>query len=96
MADSPPIPPQQLLAGGSTPSQQLDQREAARCVRQALAQLAERDREILLLRIFDELSNQEAAHLLGIDPVAASQRFGRALLRLRKLLRDRGLMESQS
>jgi RNA polymerase sigma-70 factor (ECF subfamily) len=101
VADEVPLPArssallaQQLLAGGSTPSQQFDRREAVRCVRQALAQLAERDREILLLRIFDELSNQEAAHLLGIDPAAASQRFGRALLRLRKLLCDSGLMES--
>jgi DNA-directed RNA polymerase specialized sigma24 family protein len=29
------------------------------------------------------LSNREAAEILGIDPAAASQRYGRALLRLR-------------
>jgi hypothetical protein len=40
------------------------------------------------------LSNQEAAQVLQIDPAAASQRYGRALLRLRKLLVASGLMEA--
>jgi RNA polymerase sigma-70 factor (ECF subfamily) len=76
----------QLMASGSTPSQHLDKREAARRVRQAVAQLADLDREIVLMRNFEGMSNQEVAHVLQIDPAAASQRFGRALLRLRKLL----------
>jgi RNA polymerase sigma-70 factor (ECF subfamily) len=87
---------QQLLAPGSTPSQHLDKVEVARRVRQALARLSEPDREILLMRNFDGLSNQEAAQVLGIESATASQRFGRALLRLRKLLLESGLMESQS
>ena len=37
---------------------------------------------------------QEAAQVLGIDPGAASQRYGRALLRLRKLLLAGGFQES--
>jgi RNA polymerase sigma-70 factor (ECF subfamily) len=86
---------QQLIAPGSTPSEQFDRREAARLVRQAMAQLPEVDREILLMRNFEGLSNQEAAQVLQIDPATASQRFGRALLRLRKLLLDSGLMESE-
>jgi RNA polymerase sigma-70 factor (ECF subfamily) len=85
---------QQLLAGGSTPSQRLDREEVAGRVRQALALLSENDREILLLRNLEMLSNQEAANVLQIDPAAASQRYGRALLRLRKLLIAGGLMES--
>lgn len=85
---------QRLLAAGSTPSNQVNRRELARRVRQAVEQLAEGDREMLLLRNFEGLSNQEAAHLLGIDPAAASQRYGRALLRLRKLLLDSGFSEA--
>ena len=85
---------QQLLAGASTPSQRLDRDEVAGRVRQALARLSETDREILLLRNLEMLSNQEAANVLRIDPAAASQRYGRALLRLRKLLVAAGLMES--
>ena len=85
---------EQLLAAGSTPSQRLGRRELARRLRQALAQLAEGDREILLLRNFEGLSNQEVGHLLGIDAAAASQRHGRAMLRLHKVLVASGLTES--
>ncbi len=82
----------QLLAPAATPSQQLRRREAAQLVRQALAQLSENDREILLMRNLEQLSNAEVAQVLQIEPAAASQRYGRALLRLRKLLIDRGLL----
>jgi RNA polymerase sigma-70 factor (ECF subfamily) len=84
---------QQLLASGSSPSQQLDRRELARRVRQALAQLSEIDREILLLRNFDGLSYQEVGYLLEIDSATARKRHGRALLRLHKLLSEGGLEE---
>jgi RNA polymerase sigma-70 factor (ECF subfamily) len=87
---------QQFLAGGSTPSQRLDRQERANKVRQAVAQLSETDREILLMRNLEMLSNQEVGHVLQIDPATASQRYGRALLRLRKFLVAGGLMESQS
>jgi RNA polymerase sigma-70 factor (ECF subfamily) len=87
---------QQLLASGSTPSQHLDKREIARRVRQAIAQLAENDRQIVLMRNFEGMSNREVAQVLQIDPATASQRFGRALLRLRKLLLSGGLMEDES
>ena len=87
---------QQLLASGSTPSQHLDKREIARRVRQAIAQLAENDRQIVLMRNFEGMSNREVAQVLQIDPATASQRFGRALLRLRKLLVSSGLMEDES
>ena len=48
----------------------------------------EADREVVLLRNFEGLSNQEVAQLLKIQPATASQRYGRALLRLRKLLEE--------
>jgi RNA polymerase sigma-70 factor (ECF subfamily) len=86
---------EQLLTSGSTPSQQLSRRELARRLRQAMAELSEDDREILLLRNFEGLSNQEVGHLLGIDPAAASQRHGRAMLRLHKVLVATGLTESE-
>lgn len=59
-----------------------------------MSQLSELDQEILLLRSFEGLTNQEAAQVLGIEPVAASRRLGRALLRLRKLLQECGVRES--
>jgi RNA polymerase sigma-70 factor (ECF subfamily) len=77
---------QQLLAAGTSPSERLAASELAQRVQQAVAQLPEADREIVLLRNFEGLSNHEVAQLLAIQPATASQRYGRALLRLRKLL----------
>jgi RNA polymerase sigma-70 factor (ECF subfamily) len=76
----------QLLASGTSPSARLAASELAQRAREAVARLPEADREIVLLRNFEGLSNQEVAQLLKIQPAAASQRYGRALLRLRKLL----------
>jgi RNA polymerase sigma-70 factor (ECF subfamily) len=94
-AQSSVVLARQLLAGGSTPSQRLDRRELARRLRQAVGQLPEADREIVLMRHFEGLSNREVACLLGIEPAAASRRHGRALLRLHRILSDGGMTESQ-
>jgi RNA polymerase sigma-70 factor (ECF subfamily) len=85
----------QLLASGSTPSQNLHRREMARRVRQAVAQLAETDREILLMRNYEGLSYHEVGCLLGIESGTARQRYGRALMRLHQLLAEGGLTESK-
>jgi len=44
------------------------------------------DREILAMRHFEQLDNREAAEVLGLSPTAASNRYVRALVRLRDLL----------
>jgi RNA polymerase sigma-70 factor (ECF subfamily) len=86
---------QRLLAKGPPPGQQLDQEERVRRVHQAVAQLSAADQEILFMRNYEGLSYQEVAYLLEIDPAAARQRHGRALLRLHQTLLDNGLTESQ-
>jgi RNA polymerase sigma-70 factor (ECF subfamily) len=85
----------QLLARGATPSEQVARRELARRVHQALTRLPEADRDMLLMRNFEGLSNQEAAQVLRISPTAASQRYGRALLRLRNVMIGTGLSGAQ-
>jgi len=85
---------EQLLAGGPSPSRQARRREMAGKVREAVQQLPEADREIVLMRNFEELTNQEVAELLQIDSAAASKRYGRALVRLRNVLVERGLSGS--
>ena len=77
----------------SSPSRQLARSELVRRVRQVLAGLSETDREVLLMRSADELPYREIACILDLDPAAARKRYGRALLRLRKLLLDAGLLE---
>jgi RNA polymerase sigma-70 factor (ECF subfamily) len=52
----------------------------------ALVKLDDDDREIVLLRHFEQLSNSEAARTLGLSDAAAGMRHLRALRRLRALL----------
>jgi RNA polymerase sigma-70 factor (ECF subfamily) len=82
-----------LLAGGPSPSQHAQAQELAERVSRAVAQLAEADREILLLRHAEDLPFEEIACLLEIEPAAARKRFGRALIRLQTVLRAEGLLE---
>ena len=84
---------QQLAASGTTPSQHLVRDELGHRVRSAVAKLSDPDREVLLMRNFEGLSNQEVAEVLAIEPATASKRYGRALLRLRTLLLDTSLSE---
>jgi RNA polymerase sigma-70 factor (ECF subfamily) len=81
-----------LLGSASAPDARMHRQEVARLVRKSLGELSELDQEILLMRSFEGLSNQEVAEVLQIEPATASQRFGRALLRLRKILLASGLM----
>src|SRR5206468_974434 len=82
-----------LLAGGPSPSQQLAARELAERVAGAVAELAEDDREILLLRHAEELSYEEIACLLEIEAATARKRYGRALIRLQRVLAQHGVLE---
>jgi RNA polymerase sigma-70 factor (ECF subfamily) len=86
---------QPFLAREPSPSEQLGQRELSEKIRTAVDQLSESDREILLMRNLEQLSNAEVAQALGLTPSAASQRYGRALLRLRKVLIENGLSEGE-
>jgi RNA polymerase sigma-70 factor (ECF subfamily) len=86
---------QHLFASGSSPSQCVERAETLRRVREVMGQLSDSDREILLMRNLEELSNQEVAEVLEIEPVAASQRYLRAVNRLSKLLLVSGLLGSQ-
>jgi RNA polymerase sigma-70 factor (ECF subfamily) len=55
-------------------------------VQVALNSMDPQDREVLILRHFEDLSNSEAAEVLGIKPSAACNRYVRALKKLRNVL----------
>lgn len=75
------------LSGRMTsPSMAAARAEIRAGVQSAVEGLETADREILMLRHFEELSNQEAAELLGVTPAAASKRYVRALERLKKAM----------
>ena len=67
-----------------TPSQIAIRQEMAAQLESTLQQMDEIDREVLALRHFEELGNSEVAEVLGISEPAASNRYVRALSRLRK------------
>jgi RNA polymerase sigma-70 factor (ECF subfamily) len=78
----------QLRDPAMTPATAATQAELSRTVEAAIDRLADQDREVILMRHFEHLSNQEIAEVLGLNPPAASMRYLRALRRLRQLLQD--------
>ena len=75
------------LVGQLTPPSQAAMRfEVQQQVRDALEQLDPVDREVLLLRHFEQLSTTECAAVLNIGESGASSRYVRALQRLRTVL----------
>ena len=76
----------QLADSLTTPSQFAVRRETLDEMAEALATLGETDREVLVLRHLEELTNTEVAQVLGIDKYAASKRYLRALGRLKNAM----------
>jgi RNA polymerase sigma-70 factor (ECF subfamily) len=76
----------QLLGHLTTASQVAARAERQLRLQEVLNGMDPMDREILALRHFEELSNGEAAEVLGLTKSAASARYVRALGRLRDLL----------
>jgi RNA polymerase sigma-70 factor (ECF subfamily) len=77
---------QQLVARGETPSKAAIRRESQQRVRQALGQLRDIDREVLVMRILEGTPAKEVAEILGITEDAVNMRQLRALKRVRALL----------
>ena len=55
-------------------------------VEAAIAKLPEQDAEIIIMRHYEQLSNQEIAQALGLTEPAASMRYLRAVRRLKELM----------
>jgi RNA polymerase sigma-70 factor (ECF subfamily) len=72
-----------LLGKLTTASQAAMRVELKLRVQEAINSMDPNDREVLILRHFEELSNVEAAQVLGIKPAAAINRYVRALKRLK-------------
>ena len=75
-----------LLGRLTSPTQAAIRAERQLRLQEALNGMDPLDREILALRHFEELSNCEAATVLGLSKTAASNRYVRALERLKEIL----------
>lgn len=83
-----------LSASLTSPSQAAVRAEFARLLDETLATMSPLDREVLALRHFEELTNNEVAAALEIDPKTASIRYIRALSRLKdRLAKVPGFLE---
>ena len=76
----------QLIDTERTPASEAIQQELATRLTSAIDQLAEDDREIILMRHTEQMSNQDVAECLGLTEAAASMRYLRSLRRLRQVL----------
>lgn len=75
-----------LLDRELTPAAANIRRELEQRFLVALGQLGEEDREVVLMRHYEQLGNSEVAQALGITPAAAGMRHLRALRKLRAAL----------
>lgn len=75
-----------LLAGNTSPSNAAQREETHQILERALQILDEIDREVLTMRHFEQLSNDEVALILGVKKAAASRRYTRALEHIRVVL----------
>ncbi len=69
-----------------TPAAAAAQKELAFQIESAVHMLREADRDIILMRHYEQLNNQEIAQILGLTEPAASMRYLRALKRLREII----------
>jgi RNA polymerase sigma-70 factor (ECF subfamily) len=76
----------QLLGKLTAASRAAIRAEQRQIVREALNAMGPIDREVLVLRHFEQLSNEETAAVLGLKKTTASQRYVRALRRLAEVL----------
>jgi RNA polymerase sigma-70 factor (ECF subfamily) len=75
-----------LLGREPSPSEAAGEAEQRRWVQEALNRMNPLDREVLALRHFEQLTNDETAQVLGLEPSAASKRYVRALQRIKEIL----------
>jgi RNA polymerase sigma-70 factor (ECF subfamily) len=76
----------QLLGSLTSPTRAVVRAEMRLRLQEALNSMEEIDREVVVLRHFEDLSNTEIAEVLKIRPSAASKRYIRAIQRLKVVL----------
>lgn len=79
----------ELKASGKSPATEAIEKELARAVETAIADLDEMDAEVIIMRHYEQLTNQEVARALDLTEPAAGMRYIRAIRRLRDLMQSR-------
>ena len=74
----------QLVDQGKTPAAASLEQEMKKRVEEAITELDQLDAEVIVMRHYEQLSNQEVAQALDLTEPAASMRYLRAVRRLRE------------
>ena len=77
-----------LVDDMTSPSQAAVRVEEIQELQSALESMNETDREVLAMRHFEHLNNQQVAEVLGLSPTAASNRYIRAAAKLGEILKS--------
>lgn len=77
---------QSLVSQYTSVTEQVIREEVLHRLYQAIDAMEPMDREIIAMRHFEELTNKETSILLGISTTASSNRYVRALQRLREIM----------
>lgn len=77
-----------LMDDCTSPSMAASRSEEFEQLRKALDSMNETDREVLAMRHFEQLSNQEVAEMLGLSSTAASNRYVRAMIKLGEIMKS--------
>lgn len=83
------------LTGHSTPGTELLSTERLGQLTEALAQLDEDQREVMVLRAIHELSYEQIAEITGVNVGTVKSRIARARDQLRKILENKGIYGQQ-
>jgi RNA polymerase sigma-70 factor, ECF subfamily len=75
-----------LLDDVTSPSQAAVREEEYQQLELALESMNETDREVIAMRHFEHLNNQQVAEVLNLSPTAASNRYVRAAAKLTEIL----------
>jgi RNA polymerase sigma-70 factor (ECF subfamily) len=75
-----------LVTTELSPSGVMATREIQDTVQRALARLKDEDCEVILMRHFEGMTNNEVAQTLNLSASGATMRYGRAMYRLKEIL----------
>jgi RNA polymerase sigma-70 factor (ECF subfamily) len=84
----------EMIDPAQIPEQQLDKSQQGDVICGALAALPNRQREALVLQYYQELSNSEAANLMGVSVNALESLLSRARRNMRALLAEKGVQRA--
>ena len=71
-----------------TPEFQLEEKEFLEALQKAIADLPEGQREVFLLNRMDQMTYKEIAEFLGVSQKAVEKRMHKALVKLRKTIKN--------